>query len=138
MPIGYLNTPKQRSCKFCSGTFTAVMTAELACSDFCRGQLGKMSLFRYTVQTKHGISTQRYEEILKEQGSRCAICGSDRPYEYETLPSGTVARWYIDQDPKTGKVRGLLCFDCNAGLGKFRDDWGLLLKAASYISGSLA
>ena len=40
----------------------------------------------------------------------------------------------IDHDHTTGKIRGVLCQVCNTGLGKFRDDPELLLRAAEWVS----
>ena len=39
----------------------------------------------------------------------------------------------IDHDHTTGKVRGMLCHDCNTSLGKFRDNPDILRKAADYL-----
>jgi hypothetical protein len=40
---------------------------------------------------------------------------------------------HVDHDHVTGAVRALLCFDCNAGVGKFRDDPTLLRTAGRYV-----
>lgn len=69
------------------------------------------------------LSTQEYRRRLSEQGGACAICSS-RP---------TRRRLAIDHDHETGLVRGLLCTNCNLGLGNFADDPALLDKAASYL-----
>jgi hypothetical protein len=39
----------------------------------------------------------------------------------------------IDHCHKTGKIRGLLCKNCNQGLGQFKDNIDLLLSAAKYL-----
>jgi hypothetical protein len=54
----------------------------------------------------YGITRNEYEALRLKQDNRCAIC--KRPFE--KLP-------HVDHDHKTGKVRGLLCGDCNRGLG---------------------
>ena len=60
------------------------------------------------------------------QDGVCAIC--------KTVGRGkNSTRLHIDHDHNTGKVRALLCFQCNVGLGKFKDNSELLLAAAHYI-----
>jgi hypothetical protein len=85
---------------------------------------------------RHGITVERYVEILLSQGSRCAICRRDEP--------GGQGRWHIDHDhsccPKPNScgacVRGLLCSMCNAGIGYLMDDLTILRAAAAYLERS--
>ena len=74
----------------------------------------------------YGINDDQYYELLRSQGGVCAIC-------LKTCLTGQ--RLSVDHDHKTGLVRGLLCHNCNHGLGKFKDDPELLLAAAKYLSG---
>jgi hypothetical protein len=57
--------------------------------------------------------------VLRQDGV-CAICGRPNPE-------------HVDHDHETGAVRGILCFNCNGGLGQFRDSIDALLSAASYL-----
>lgn len=79
--------------------------------------------------SKFRLTEQDYEDMLFKQDGRCALCR--RP---ETLRMrGKLRRLAVDHCHKSGKVRGLLCCDCNQGIGKLRDDPKLLRKAADYI-----
>lgn len=77
---------------------------------------------------KYGITLDDYNRMLAEQGGGCAICGS------ETNKNGKAL--FVDHCHDTGRVRGILCYKCNTGLGSFKDDAGLLEKAFRYLNGS--
>ena len=63
---------------------------------------------------------------LAEQGGKCAVCGNGNG-------SGRWNTFHIDHDHETGGRRGLLCNNCNMGLGHFKDDPDRLRAAADYI-----
>lgn len=73
---------------------------------------------------KFGITGAEYDDIKREQGGVCAIC--------EGQPRGGGA-FHVDHDHATGHVRGLLCTNCNTGLGQFHDDAELLVVARAYL-----
>lgn len=73
---------------------------------------------------KYGINIVTYEFMLQEQDGKCWICGLEDN-------EGKLA---VDHDHNTGEVRGLLCRNCNRGLGMFRDDPTLLLKAHKFLT----
>ena len=78
---------------------------------------------------RYGITPDQYDHMMKDQQGLCLICNQP-----ETLPlKGRVRRMAVDHDHKTGEVRGLLCSDCNTGLGKFKDNPELLLSAIRYL-----
>lgn len=66
--------------------------------------------------------------MLDMQGGRCAICGTDN--------TGKRRCFHVDHNHDTGKIRGLLCGNCNSGLGNLRDDVGLLNRAIQYLTAS--
>lgn len=55
----------------------------------------------------------------------CSICGLHEHEHHQKLA--------VDHCHKTNKIRGLLCSNCNQGLGKFQDDVNLLEKAKEYL-----
>jgi hypothetical protein len=73
----------------------------------------------------YGITTEVYNQMFVNQNGKCAICGRS--------PVGA-ERFHVDHDHNTGKIRGLLCLQCNHGIGRFKDNVSLLLKAIEYLS----
>ena len=72
-----------------------------------------------------GFTPEDFESKLKEQGYRCAICGTEDP---------GATNWHADHDHKTGMKRGVLCHKCNTGLGLLKDDVDILCAAIEYIN----
>lgn len=77
---------------------------------------------------KYGITAQQYDAMLLSQSGRCAICAK----EFHHVGRKT-HKPQVDHDHATGKVRGLLCTECNHGLGRFMDSPERLLKAVEYL-----
>jgi hypothetical protein len=71
---------------------------------------------------KYGISRKEYEAKFFEQDGKCAIC---------RVPS--TGQLHVDHCHTVNKVRGLLCFNCNAAIGLFKDDPLMLQAAIAYI-----
>lgn len=78
----------------------------------------------------YGITSEEYEKLLEEQKGVCLICG--RP-EKVSDGKGGIKKLHIDHNHTTGKVRGLLCNDCNVGLARFNEDVCILQKAILYL-----
>lgn len=78
------------------------------------------------LRANYGISLEDFEGMLWVQDNRCAICAE------VLLPPG-VCGAHVDHDHASGRVRGILCHDCNLGLGRFHDDPEALRSAASYL-----
>jgi Recombination endonuclease VII len=74
----------------------------------------------YHLRRRYGITAEEADLILDRQVGVCAIC--------RVAPAA-----HVDHDHRTGAVRALLCFNCNGGLGQFRDDPILLRFAAAYV-----
>jgi hypothetical protein len=92
-----------------------------------RGKESKQRLHggsrRYHLRRRYGVGQVEFDELLAAQGGRCAICGAADPQ-------------HLDHDHRTGWVRGILCFNCNGGLGQFRDSPDFLAEAITYLKGT--
>lgn len=65
-----------------------------------------------------------YEDMLVKQNMSCAICNQ--------IHSNT-KKLHVDHCHKTGKVRGLLCSNCNNGMGKLGDSIERLNLVINYL-----
>lgn len=83
------------------------------------------------LKRKYGISYSTYVQMLVNQGFKCAVCGKD----HAEVPGNkwAKARLAVDHDHITGEIRGLLCFECNTGIGHFGDSPERLRSAARYL-----
>ena len=92
----------------------------------CHNERGRRSLEKvggsrtYHLVRRYGITAQEYDLMLDAHGGLCAIC--------RAAPAA-----HVDHDHATNAVRELLCFNCNGGLGQFRDDPAVLLAAVAYL-----
>jgi hypothetical protein len=77
---------------------------------------------RALLKHRYGITLEEFNALLAKQNSRCAIC---------CLSDNVV--WHIDHCHVSGKFRGVLCSQCNKGLGHFKDSLILLLAAVKYL-----
>lgn len=82
-------------------------------------------LLAYKLRFKFGITIEEYRKMFEKQENRCAICWRGG----ETITK----KLDVDHNHKTGKVRGLLCGDCNRAIGLFKDDIYRLSNAISYL-----
>ncbi|MGV9339350.1 endonuclease VII domain-containing protein [Streptomyces sp. NPDC003688] len=71
---------------------------------------------------KYGITEAERDAMIASQRGLCVICLDAPPV-------------HVDHCHKTGRVRGVLCFNCNSGLGLLRDDPDAARRAAAYLEG---
>ncbi|WP_319106068.1 endonuclease VII domain-containing protein [Streptomyces caniscabiei] len=75
------------------------------------------------LRRKYGLTEAARDELIASQGGVCCIC----------LSAPAV---HVDHCHETGRVRGVLCFNCNSGLGLLRDDPDAMNRAADYLEGN--
>lgn len=95
-----------------------------ACKKRMNSKHGKLIMMKSHYKTRYGITVDEYNVMLKAQGGVCKICRNECD-KRDVLS--------VDHCHKTGKVRGLLCHKCNAGLGAFGDNPNLVAAAAFYL-----
>jgi hypothetical protein len=74
----------------------------------------------YRAKKLYGITYDEIQSIKAEQEDSCTICGE-------------ITQLVVDHNHTTGQVRALLCDLCNRGLGYFRDNPELLMRASNYL-----
>ena len=72
-----------------------------------------------------GLTVDEYDKMLENQQGKCAICGGGREKQKYSFS--------VDHCHATGKIRGILCSNCNAGLGFFKDNPQSLTNAITYL-----
>ena len=79
------------------------------------------------LKDRYGLTKEDYNNKLTQQGRCCAVCGTTDPKSYHGY-------FMVDHCHATGKVRALLCHNCNSGLGHFKDNTEFLQKAIEYLN----
>lgn len=83
------------------------------------------------LKCKYGITLREYEYLVVAQNNSCAICGITF---CSTKDVTRGCRPCVDHDHITDKVRGILCNDCNSGIGFLKEDTRVLSKAITYLN----
>lgn len=77
------------------------------------------------VKRRYGLSQEEYNNLYNFQRGCCQICKKHQQDLKRTL--------HIDHNHRTGKVRGLLCEDCNIAIGLFEDNCFNIISAIDYL-----
>lgn len=104
-------------CRQCGRESTARTHARNPISAFFRGRRRNLRAY--------GLTPELWMALVEQQEGRCAICRRFPPPWKPTL--------HIDHDHESKKIRGLLCAECNVGLGKFHDALDVLRAAVAYL-----
>lgn len=84
------------------------------------------------LKREYGVSLEQAHALLDSQGGQCAICA--KPLTMAQADKKAADFSHVDHCHTTGKVRGILCNNCNHGVGKFMDNPDLLRAAAAYLA----
>jgi Recombination endonuclease VII len=84
-------------------------------------------------QKQYGITLAEYDAMSEAQGHCCAICAKPENKVVRRGVNEDIRRLAVDHDHRTGKVRGLLCADCNRAIGLFADDPSRIHRAIAFL-----
>ncbi|EAU0371747.1 TPA: endonuclease VII domain-containing protein [Salmonella enterica subsp. enterica] len=79
----------------------------------------------------YGITHEEYKQMWAKQEGVCKICGEPETSAYK----GVTKMLAVDHNHQTGEIRGLLCNNCNRGIGLLREDREILKIAIEYLGG---
>ena len=82
---------------------------------------------------KYGITKEDYESLAEAQNHCCAICNKHVSENSIDPRTGNCMRLAVDHNHDTGKIRGLLCNQCNRFIGMAMDSVEILKNAIIYI-----
>lgn len=85
---------------------------------------GKAFEFASNLKNNHGLDVESYARLVEAQNRRCAGCGRGLLLSEET---------HVDHDHVTGKIRGILCSNCNRALGVLGDSPETLRALVRYL-----
>jgi hypothetical protein len=77
------------------------------------------------LKRNYGITLDEHTQMFNDQKGVCAICKGEGDGKWKKL--------CVDHDHKTGKVRQLLCRNCNMILGQVGDNTNLLEEMIKYL-----
>ncbi len=81
----------------------------------------------YDLRSTRGVPPGTYQRMYEEQQGKCAICQTSK------LQAGKY-RLHLDHCHETGIIRGLLCHNCNVGIGNLRHDEKIIRAAIDYLN----
>ena len=116
---------KEKHCKRCNSLFTPIAPSHNLCSQVC---CDEQNTNNYLLRT-YNISIEDYRQMLLDQNNLCKICETAGfkldPRSHTLL--------VVDHCHQSGKVRGLLCHNCNRALGLFKDNLEAIERSIIYL-----
>lgn len=113
----------EHKCKVCSEYFDG--RKRRYCTPICSQRAANL-------KKRYGITSEEVVQMYRKQSGRCGVC--DTPVDIRELGFTRHTAACIDHLHGSTHVRGLLCSECNKGLGMFKDNRGVLAMAIKYLT----
>lgn len=75
---------------------------------------------KYKLKNKYNMSLEEWDKLYEEQDGKCFLCLEVKPL-------------CVDHCHKTGKIRHLLCRQCNAALGMLKENKNTVKRILNYL-----
>ena len=118
---------KGKTCPHCKKEFTPTKPSQKFCGNPECIRRGWLKAYLNRV---YKLDIDTYEEMLKTQDGLCKICNT----EGFLMKESHVLKLVVDHCHQTGRVRGLLCHNCNRALGLLKDDKDVISRAIDYLN----
>ena len=114
-----------KECRWCKNILQPIAPSHLFCSDDCKDLSYTNSYFK----NKYQITFAEVKSLLEMQENKCAVCKTEG---FKMHPNSW-SKLNVDHDHKTGKVRELLCHNCNRALGLLQENVEIIQSALDYL-----
>ncbi len=95
---------------------------------YAQSPKGQVYQREYLLRKNYGLTLAKYNKLHKSQNGVCVICGLPETTKYK----GKLRPLCVDHNHLTGKVRGLLCKNCNTKLAAIENK-DFFTKARQYL-----
>lgn len=82
----------------------------------------------------YNLTVEQYDKMVEDQNGLCAICGKNPAIINAYHDNNRHKKLVVDHNHKTGKIRGLLCNNCNRILGLVKEDPYVLHTMCIYLA----
>lgn len=110
----------RKACRICDN-----IDAKLRARSKSGTEEGKKAKKNNALRSSYGITLEDYNKLLEKQNYKCAICNRHQ--------NEFTRKFAVDHCHITDKVRGLLCGNCNIGIGNLQDDINIIENALKYL-----
>lgn len=96
-----------------------------------KDRIGRKRITSKEIARRLKLDVNEYEEMFDKQSHKCAICGCE---ETKLARNGNPKRLSLDHNHETGKIRELLCNECNLGIGHAKENIEIIYAAIAYLN----
>jgi len=97
----------------------------------CKNDRSKQQYRKHHLRATYNITNEQYDEMLLQQDNKCKICNKEERMPHQS--TNKIKGLSVDHNHETGKIRGLLCANCNLMIGHAIESSCILRNGANYL-----